>query len=196
MTHICVTNPSISLIGPGGELQNSVRQRWVNWADNILITQLGNDNWVDNILITEVGNDNVAMHDKVTINVENNNSPFWQGIQQLVGTFMDIIFALIARYDVCKHTESMYTKTACKNLTSIIGPWIDILSTSCEISLRWVLQNQTDEKSTLLQAMAWNCPTIIHYLNQSWPQSMLPSPGHKEYRYLCMARCIQIFLAA
>ena len=30
VTHICVANPSISLIGPGGDLQNSVRPRWVN----------------------------------------------------------------------------------------------------------------------------------------------------------------------
>ena len=30
MTHIYVANPSISLIGPGRDLQNSVRPRWVN----------------------------------------------------------------------------------------------------------------------------------------------------------------------
>ena len=33
MTHICVANPSISLIAPGGDPENSVRPRWVNeWA--------------------------------------------------------------------------------------------------------------------------------------------------------------------
>ena len=30
VSHICVANPFISLIGPGGDLQNSVRPRWVN----------------------------------------------------------------------------------------------------------------------------------------------------------------------
>ena len=29
VTHICVANPSISLIGPGGDLQNGVRPRWI-----------------------------------------------------------------------------------------------------------------------------------------------------------------------
>ena len=36
VTHICVTNPSISLIGPGGDLQNSVRPRWVLMPYNMI----------------------------------------------------------------------------------------------------------------------------------------------------------------
>ena len=33
VTHICVANPSISLTGPGGDLKNSVRPRWVQKHD-------------------------------------------------------------------------------------------------------------------------------------------------------------------
>ena len=40
---------------------------------------------------------------------------------------------------------------------------IDILSTSCEIGLRWMLANSIDYKSTLVQAMAWYRQTS-HYL--------------------------------
>ena len=36
VTHICVANPSISLKDPGGDLQNSVRPRWVKAKDLIM----------------------------------------------------------------------------------------------------------------------------------------------------------------
>ena len=45
---------------------------------------------------------------------------------------------------------------------------------SCEITLRWKSQGLTDDKSTLVQVMAWCRQAIGHYLNQCWPRSMSP----------------------
>ena len=39
---------------------------------------------------------------------------------------------------------------------------------------RWMPWNLTDDKSTLVQVMAWCCQATSHYLSQCWPSSMLP----------------------
>ena len=62
MTHICVANPSSSLIGLGGDLQNSVRPRWV------LIGPLGtNFSEISNIFTEENAFENVVW--KMTTNL-------------------------------------------------------------------------------------------------------------------------------
>ena len=48
------------------------------------------------------------------------------------------------------------------------------LGTHCEIALRWTPQNLTNEKSTLVQVMAWCRQATSHYLNQCWPRSLSP----------------------
>ena len=45
---------------------------------------------------------------------------------------------------------------------------------SYEIALRWMPQDLTDNKSTLLQVMAWCRQARSHYLSQCWPRSMSP----------------------
>ena len=45
---------------------------------------------------------------------------------------------------------------------------------SCEIPLSWISLNLTDDKSTLVQVMAWCRQATSHYLNQCWPKSMSP----------------------
>ena len=45
---------------------------------------------------------------------------------------------------------------------------------SYEIALRWIPQNLTDDKSTLVQVMAWCRQATSHYLSQCWPRSMAP----------------------
>ena len=47
----------------------------------------------------------------------------------------------------------------------MIDGWV----VSCEITLRWMSQGRTDDKSTLVQVMATS-----HYLSQCWPRSMSP----------------------
>ena len=44
----------------------------------------------------------------------------------------------------------------------------------CEITLRWMPQNLTNQKSTSVQVMAWCHQATNHYLNQCWPRSMSP----------------------
>ena len=39
---------------------------------------------------------------------------------------------------------------------------------------RWIPKNCIDDKSTLVQAMAWCLQVTSHYLNQCWPISILP----------------------
>ena len=55
-------------------------------------------------------------------------------------------------------------------LTSMFNSW----SITSEIVLRWMPQDLTDDKSTLVQAMAWCYQATSHYLNQCWPRSMSP----------------------
>ena len=46
---------------------------------------------------------------------------------------------------------------------------------SNEIALRWMPQDLTDDKSTLVQVMAWCRQATIHSLSQCWPRSMSPN---------------------
>ena len=46
---------------------------------------------------------------------------------------------------------------------------------SYEIALRWMPQDLTDDKSTLVQVMAWCRQATSHYLSQCWPRSMSPN---------------------
>ena len=48
------------------------------------------------------------------------------------------------------------------------------LDIRCEIVLRWLTQNLTNDKSTLVQVMAWCHQATSHYLNHCWPRSMSP----------------------
>ena len=58
------------------------------------------------------------------------------------------------------------------NLRSVIFKFIlriDILSIPCEIAVRWILKDFTDDKTILVQIMAWCHQATSHYLNQCWP---------------------------
>ena len=50
----------------------------------------------------------------------------------------------------------------------------DNLGTCCKISFRWMLQNLSNAKSTLVQVMAWCCQATIHYPSQCHPRFMSP----------------------
>ena len=56
------------------------------------------------------------------------------------------------------------------NLISVIDGW----SISCETDLRWMALDFADDKSTLVQVMAWCCQATSHYLGQCWPSFLLP----------------------
>ena len=56
-------------------------------------------------------------------------------------------------------------------LTLVNGGW----GISYEIALRWMPQDFTDDKSTLVQVMAWCRQATSHYLSQCWPRCMSPN---------------------
>ena len=53
-------------------------------------------------------------------------------------------------------------------IISVIDGW----GISCELALRWMSLSLTDDKSTLVQVMAWCCEATSHYLSQCWPRSL------------------------
>ena len=61
-------------------------------------------------------------------------------------------------------------KTAIFNLVLLFG----IFTLSNDNALRWMPWNLTDDKSTLVQVMAWCRQATSHYLSQCWPSSMSP----------------------
>ena len=61
-------------------------------------------------------------------------------------------------------------KTAIFHLVLLIG----IFTLSNGNALRWMPWDLTDDKSTLVQVMAWCRQATSHYLNQCWPSSMSP----------------------
>ena len=52
--------------------------------------------------------------------------------------------------------------------------YIGIFKSSYDNVLRWMPQNLTGDKSTLVQVMAWCHQATSHYLNQCWPRSLTP----------------------
>ena len=61
-------------------------------------------------------------------------------------------------------------KTAIFNLVLLIG----IFTSSNDNALGWMPWDLTDDKSTLIQVMAWCRQTTSHYLSQCWPSPMSP----------------------
>ena len=56
-------------------------------------------------------------------------------------------------------------------LNLVNGGW----GISYKIALRWMPQDLTDDKSTLVQVMAWCRQATSHYLSQCWPRSTSPN---------------------
>ena len=55
-----------------------------------------------------------------------------------------------------------------------IIPVIDGWGISCELALRWMSLNLTDDKSTLVQVMVWCRQATRHYLSKFWDSSLSP----------------------
>ena len=65
-----------------------------------------------------------------------------------------------------------------KNLRKVIFKLILMIfgwGIFCKIALKWMSMDLTDDKSTLVQAMAWCHQATSHYLSQCWPRSMPPN---------------------
>ena len=66
---------------------------------------------------------------------------------------------------------------------------------SCEIAIRWMSLNLTDDELTMVQVMAWCHQATSHYLNQCWPRffSHMGSLGHNEFTRGSTAHSPSIF---
>ena len=62
------------------------------------------------------------------------------------------------------------SKNVIFNLVLLIG----IFKSSYDNVLRWMPHDFTDDKSTLVQVMAWCRQATSHYLSQCWPISLSP----------------------
>ena len=51
---------------------------------------------------------------------------------------------------------------------------IESMKIACEIAPRWMTQITCEDKSILVQVMAWCCEAPSHYLSQCWPRSISP----------------------
>ena len=74
-------------------------------------------------------------------------------------------------------------KTAIFNLVLLIG----IFTLSKDNALRWMSWDITDDKSTLVQVMAWCHQAASNYMSQCWPSSMSPY-GVTRPQLILMAR--------
>ena len=55
-------------------------------------------------------------------------------------------------------------------IISVIDGW----GIFCELAHRWISLNLTNDKSTLVQVMAWCHQATSHYLSQCWPRLLSP----------------------
>ena len=51
---------------------------------------------------------------------------------------------------------------------------IDYWGIACNMAIRWMSLYLTDDKSILVQVMAWCRQATSHYLSRCWPRSLLP----------------------
>ena len=67
-------------------------------------------------------------------------------------------------------------RSGCDSENGIFSPvlLIGIIKSSYDNVLRWMPQDLTDDKFTLVQVMAWCRQATSHSLNQCWPRSPTP----------------------
>ena len=71
-------------------------------------------------------------------------------------------------------TELIWNVFPCLDVIFNLFWLIVILRFSYDNALRYMPQDLSDDKSTLVQVMAWCYQASSHYLNQCWPRSMSP----------------------
>ena len=80
-------------------------------------------------------------------------------------------------------------KTAIFNFVLLIG----IFTSSKDNALRWMPWDLTNDKSTLVQVMAWCRQATSHYLSQCWPSSTSPYGVTRPQWVNSHSKCIDIF---
>ena len=103
--------------------------------------------------------------------------------------FTDDKSRLVQVMDWCRQTTSHYLIQCWPRSVSLYGvtrpQWVNSLvlekmiicvtcglNLSCETARMWLSLNLSDDKSTLVQVMAWCHQATSHYLSHCWPRSM------------------------
>ena len=97
------------------------------------------------------------------------NSPHKGPVTRKKFTFDDVIVFY------CFHRQEIWMKFWMSNFQVIFCAFfIHIWYICCEIVLKWMPLDNSDDKSTLVKVMAWCREATRHYLNQCWHNLMSP----------------------
>ena len=89
----------------------------------------------------------------------------WQGVHIKAWT----IYRFLTRWPLGNFNDCLI-RYLIFQIISVIDGW----GIYYELALRWMSLDLTDDKSTLVQVMAWCRQATNHYLSQCWPRSMSP----------------------
>ena len=81
--------------------------------------------------------------------------------------FKSAIFNLVLLIGIFRSSYDNFIEPMHRN-----KPNITYLLTSYDNALRWMSWDLSEDKSTLVQVMAWCCQAASHYLSQCWPRSV------------------------
>ena len=97
---------------------------------------------------------------------------FWNHfqIENLAISELNIWSYCIVNYLIGPGKFEWYFRYLIFQIISVIRGW----GISCEIALRWMSLDLTDDKSTLVQVMAYCRQATSHYLIQCWPRYLSP----------------------
>ena len=87
-------------------------------------------------------------------------------------SFMQVLF--YSEYFISNSLAPGKSECDSKNVIFNLVLLIGIFRSSHDNALWWMPQYLTDDKSTLVQVMAWCRQATSHYLSQCWPRSLLP----------------------
>ena len=109
------------------------------------------------------------------------NGLFSGGLIQQMAVEPTHVLLLLHIHHFWNKQHGKLTHWALRDFNKVLVKWflkfilaIDGWGISHEISFRWISLDLTDDKSTLVQVMAWCHQATSHYLSQCWPRSMSP----------------------
>ena len=137
----------------GGFLKSIQRDYWVRdiWAISVHFTLAQPHQW----------------NEFETSNVNINVNLWTKRCNQKSGCFRP---NTINVWDPCNGGDDRSVYERQRHLNLVIDGW----SISCKNAPGWTSPDQTADKSTLVQVMAWCRQASSHYLNQCWLRSMPP----------------------
>ena len=121
-----------------------------------------------------------SVNDKFNQSV-NQSASKWSTCQSILKYF----WIILARYQL-NYLEGVHLpeyilinslapgRPGCHFKTAIFNLFYWLIRYSNDNAPRWMPWDLTDDKSTLVQVMAWYRQATSHYLSQCWPRSMLP----------------------